>query len=132
MLRMTPKSLRLDSSWRLLGAPVVCKSIKKRWKYVYFLFMDPFGPDTRRHDMHYMCHSMSICHFWSPFFTFWLLSSTFLMKIAPKVTPEFYKIIKICWKNEYIWKTDQSDYKVTLLYRKWPQSESEACKVSPK
>ena len=27
------------------------------------LFVDPFGSDTKRYDMHYMCHSTSICNF---------------------------------------------------------------------
>ena len=43
-----------------LGRPVVCKSIKKQRKYVYFLFMDPFGVDTRRNWTHYTCPSTSI------------------------------------------------------------------------
>ena len=43
----------------------------------------------------------------------------------PKMTPELYKIIKIDWKNKYILKMGQSDFKVTFLYRKWP-------KVNPK
>ena len=43
------------------------------------------------------------------------------MKIAPKMTPELYKIIKICWENDYILKTAQSDYKVTLLTESGPK-----------
>ena len=27
------------------------------------LFIDPFGSDTKRYDIHYMCHSTSRCHF---------------------------------------------------------------------
>ena len=43
MLRMTPKSRRLEDYLHFLGGGVVvCKSIKKRWKYMYFLFMGPF------------------------------------------------------------------------------------------
>ena len=49
--------------------------------------MGPFGSDTRRYDMHYKCHSTSICRFWGPFFTFRPLSSIIFMKIDPKVPP---------------------------------------------
>ena len=52
-----------------------------------FLKLDPFGSDTRRYDMHCMCHSTSICRFWGPFFTFGLLFSIIFMKIALKVFP---------------------------------------------
>ena len=30
---------------------------------MYLLLMDPFGSDTRQYDMHYKCHSTSICRF---------------------------------------------------------------------
>ena len=49
--------------------------------------MGPFGSDTRRYDMHYKCHSTSICRFGGPFFTFRPLSSIIFMKIDPTVTP---------------------------------------------
>merc|ERR1712185_86632 len=34
------------------------------------LYLDPFGSNTKRYDMHYMCHSTSICRFWGPFLHF--------------------------------------------------------------
>ena len=43
---------------------------KKRWKNVYLLLMGPFGSDIRRYNLHYMCHSTSICHFWHHFLHF--------------------------------------------------------------
>ena len=49
--------------------------------------MGPFGSDTKRYDMHYMCHSTSICRFWGPFFTFQPLSSIIFMKIVFTTPP---------------------------------------------
>ena len=39
-------------------------------------------------------------------------------QIDPKITPYFYKIIEIYWKNEYFVKTDQNDSEVTFIYPK--------------
>ena len=84
--------------------------------------MDPFGSDTKRYDMHDMCHSTPICHFWHPclyfppvafnyFDTNWCQSDF-------KLNSQLYKTIAICWKNKYILKTDHSDSKSTLIYLK--------------
>ena len=54
----TPGGLR--ASW----ASKICRENE------YILFMDPFGSDTKRYDVHYMCHSTSICHFRHPFLHF--------------------------------------------------------------
>ena len=86
-----PEAAQLQTFFGVLVASVTSKILRKN---EYNLFMDPFGPDTKRHDMHYMCHSTSICHFWDPFFTFEPLSSIIFMKIAPKVTPR--------WPRSYI------------------------------
>ena len=54
--------------------------------------MGPFVSDTRRFDMHYKCHSTSICRFWGPFFPFRPLTSIIFMKIDPKVTPSWTQV----------------------------------------
>ena len=54
--------------------------------------MGPFVSDTRRYDMHYKCHSTSICRFWGPFFPFRPLTSIIFMKIDPKVTPSWTQV----------------------------------------
>ena len=64
----------------------------------------------------------SIFHFLAPVFHMFYENCS---QSDSKMTPELYKIIKICWKNKYILKMNQSDFKVTFLYRKWP-------KVNPK
>ena len=85
--------------------------------------------------MHYMCHSKSICHFWDPFFTFEPLSSIIFMKSASRAMSSWphgcIKSFKIYWKNEYIFKTDQSDSKSTLIYLKWFETDPKACKIVP-
>ena len=81
--RMTPKCpkvARAAQSFAALASSGPSWTTKKSWRNVYLLLMGPFGSDTRRFDMHYKCHSTSICRFWRPFFTFRPLSST-------KVTP---------------------------------------------
>ena len=96
--------------------------------------MGPFGPDLRRYDEHYMCHSTSFCNFWNPFFTFQLLSSMIFLKFGSKMTqilPNSYIKSLNLFENEYILKTDQSDSKATLIYLKWPQSDPKVCKVAP-
>ena len=83
-----------------------------------------------------MCHSTSICHFWDPIFTFEPLSSIIFMKIAPKVTPRwprsYIKSLKSIWENECFLRMDQSDFKVNLIYPKWPQSGPWVRKMIPK
>ena len=49
--------------------------------------MGPFGSDTRRYDMHCMCHSTSICHSWGPLLNFRPLSFIIFMKMETKVIP---------------------------------------------
>ena len=50
----------------------------------YILFMDPLGPDTKQHGMHYTHHSTPTCHFWGPCPA---IVFHMFMKIASEVAP---------------------------------------------
>ena len=84
--------------------------------------MDSFGLDTKRYDMHYMCHWMLFSyvshhdlHFPATFFHYFDKSCC---QSDFKLNSELHKTIKIYRKNEYVLKTDQSDSKSTLVYLK--------------
>ena len=90
--RMTPKCPkvpRLTQYLFFLASSWPSWPLKIHWTNEYILLMGPFGSDTRRSDMHYKCHSTSICRFGGPIFTFRPLSSIIFMKIDPKVTPRW-------------------------------------------
>ena len=80
----TPRLTRLLF---FLAPPWPSWPLKIHWKNEYILLLGPFGSDTRRYDMHYKCHSTSICRFGGPFFTFRPLTSIFFMKFDPEVPP---------------------------------------------
>ena len=124
-------AVRRHGVLRPVLASKMCREINN-----YILFMDPFGSDTKRYDMHYMCHSTSICHFWHPFLHF---PATFFHHFDKnccqsdfKLNSELHKTINILRKNEYILKTDQSDSKVILIYPKWSQSDPKEAQSDPK
>ena len=48
----------LETFFRIAVAPLTSKTLRKN---EYFLFLDPFGPNTKRNYRHYKCHSTSIC-----------------------------------------------------------------------
>ena len=134
-----PKMTRLARSQTFFGVLVASVTSKILCKNEYNLLMDPFGPDTKRHDMHYMCHSTSICHFWDPFFTFEPLSSIIFMKIAPKVTPRwprsYIKSLKSIGKMNVFEngpKWLQSKPHIPKMTAKWPMSAQNEPKTTPK
>ena len=91
-LRMTPECpivARLTRSLILLAPSWPSWPLKIHWKNEYILLLGPFGSDIRRYDMHYKCHSTSICRLGGPLFTFRPLSSIIFLKIRPKVTPSW-------------------------------------------
>ena len=140
--KLTPKCHQTDL---LVGyLPATCwfslcvathGTLKKPGKNVYFLFMGPSGPDTKRNDVHYTCHSTSTCHFWGPFFTFRPSSSVISTKVEPKVAPRWpnscIKSLRSVGKMSVFWKTDPCDSKVILTWSKSPKSDPKVPKVTP-
>ena len=106
---MTPKPLRAAQLFVLRASPGPSWHLKRCREDEYILFMDPFGSDTKRYDMHYTCHSTSICHFWHPFLHF---------------PPIFFHY----FDNDCC----QSDSKATLIYLKWFQSDPKVYQMAPK
>ncbi len=82
--QMAPKPPRLAQSFVRLASSPPSWHFKICRENECVLYLDPFGSNTKRYDMHYMCHSTSICRFWGPFFTFRPLSSIIFMKFVFK------------------------------------------------
>ena len=104
--KMAPKSLQNDPKTasvrravRFPGILLASWASKVCRENEYIMFMDPFGSDTKPYDMHYMCHSTSICHFWHPFLHFPIIFSHYFDKNCCqsdfKLNSELHKTIKI-------------------------------------
>ena len=103
-----PKPLRIARSFVRLGSSGLSWTSKIPHTNDYNLFMDPFGPDLRRYDAHYMCHSTSFWNFWCQFLTFQPLSSIIFINICSQMTPRwpnsYIKSLKSVGKTYIFWK----------------------------
>ena len=109
-------------SARSLGAgfnsPVASLISNISHKNVYFLFMGPFGSDTRRQATPKLpqmiqshAHIPQVTPKWPPN----------APKMAPSWPQSYIKSLKSIWENDCFLKTDQSDSKATLICQKWSQ-----------
>ena len=97
--RVSPKCPKSHPARRVVRTVGVLRPIltsKTRRQNVYFLFMDPLGPNTRRYDTHLTCKSTSIFPKVTPKSPSHAKSDR---KSDTKSTSALYKIMKICWDN---------------------------------
>ena len=85
----------------------------------YILFMDPLGPDTKQHGMHYTHHSTPTCHFWGPCPA---IVFHMFMKIASEVAPSCPRVAQLPSKCLHITKPRNLEVSRCLGGNRTPRS----------